>query len=38
VVSAPLSLTFPFNVALVVAIDVALSVVAFGGPELIVML
>mgnify|MGYP000899634780 CR=1 FL=1 len=38
VVSAPLSLTFPFNVALVIAIDVAFNVVAFGGPALIVML
>ena len=38
VVEAPLSFIFPFNVALVVPIDVASSVVAFGGPAFIVML
>ena len=38
VVDAPLSFTFPFKVALVVAIDVAVKVVAVGGPTLIVIL
>jgi len=38
VVDAPLSFTFPFNVALVVATDVAFNVLTFGGPAFIVTL
>ena len=37
VVSAPLSSTFPFNVAEVVATDDSGNVVAIGGPALIVI-
>jgi hypothetical protein len=38
VVEAPLSFTFPLSVADVVAIEVALNVVALGGPTPIVIL